>query len=251
RDRFKMTEISGRRGPYRQAGPRRPGTAVAGRGARPLAGRRHRHLGPARHRRPHRRPGWSHSRESRRRGHLVGRRRDGVGLVRRCNALGGSEFTTSGDQGGEGRMDLLTVLEHEIGHLLGRDHEAPGRWARHIPGRACSPTCRRARRTRGAGRIPDGETAVAYHPPSRPGPAAAVAAGVWSCWRWPSRYTATPAPTSTRAIPTTFVTYRAWSSPPSGVTTTRTSALTVVSRPSTARGTATARPPGTRITPGP
>jgi hypothetical protein len=37
-----------------------------------------------------------------------------------------SEFTTPGDQGEGGRMDLLTVLEHEIGHLLGRDHEADG-----------------------------------------------------------------------------------------------------------------------------
>src|SRR5262249_44387294 len=37
-----------------------------------------------------------------------------------------SEFTTPGNQGEVGRMDLLTVLEHEIGHLLGRDHEADG-----------------------------------------------------------------------------------------------------------------------------
>ena len=37
-----------------------------------------------------------------------------------------SEFATPGYQGEQGRMDLLTVLEHEIGHLLGRDHEAAG-----------------------------------------------------------------------------------------------------------------------------
>jgi hypothetical protein len=37
-----------------------------------------------------------------------------------------SEFTTPGDQGEVGHMDLLTVLEHEIGHLLGREHEAAG-----------------------------------------------------------------------------------------------------------------------------
>jgi membrane-associated phospholipid phosphatase len=37
-----------------------------------------------------------------------------------------SEFTTPGDQGERGRMDLLTVLEHEVGHVLGRDHEADG-----------------------------------------------------------------------------------------------------------------------------
>jgi hypothetical protein len=30
-----------------------------------------------------------------------------------------SEFTTPGNQGEQNRMDLLTVLEHEIGHLLG------------------------------------------------------------------------------------------------------------------------------------
>src|SRR5262249_42533537 len=37
-----------------------------------------------------------------------------------------SEFTTPVDHSEVGRMDLLTVLEHEIGHLLGRDHEADG-----------------------------------------------------------------------------------------------------------------------------
>jgi hypothetical protein len=37
-----------------------------------------------------------------------------------------AEFTTAGDQGEQGRMDLLTVLEHEIGHRLGREHEAAG-----------------------------------------------------------------------------------------------------------------------------
>jgi hypothetical protein len=37
-----------------------------------------------------------------------------------------SEFAALGDQGAEGRMDLLTVLEHEIGHLLGHGHEQDG-----------------------------------------------------------------------------------------------------------------------------
>src|SRR5262249_24457258 len=37
-----------------------------------------------------------------------------------------SEFTRAGNQGEVGRMDLLTVLEHEVGHLLGREHEAAG-----------------------------------------------------------------------------------------------------------------------------
>jgi uncharacterized delta-60 repeat protein len=37
-----------------------------------------------------------------------------------------SEFTTPGDQGGQHRIDLLTVLEHEIGHLLGYDHSDTG-----------------------------------------------------------------------------------------------------------------------------
>src|SRR5207249_1624180 len=37
-----------------------------------------------------------------------------------------SEFTAPGNQGEQHRMDVLTVLVHEIGHLVGRDHEADG-----------------------------------------------------------------------------------------------------------------------------
>ena len=37
-----------------------------------------------------------------------------------------SAFTTPGNQGEQNRMDLLTVLEHELGHLLGSEHEATG-----------------------------------------------------------------------------------------------------------------------------
>jgi probable HAF family extracellular repeat protein len=36
------------------------------------------------------------------------------------------EFYLPGDQGEQDRMDLLTVLEHELGHLLGYDHEEGG-----------------------------------------------------------------------------------------------------------------------------
>jgi hypothetical protein len=37
-----------------------------------------------------------------------------------------SEFTTPGNQGEQRRMDLLTVLEHELGHVLGYEHQATG-----------------------------------------------------------------------------------------------------------------------------
>lgn len=37
-----------------------------------------------------------------------------------------SEFTTPGNQGKQYRIDLLTVLEHELGHLLGFEHQATG-----------------------------------------------------------------------------------------------------------------------------
>ncbi|MBI1918768.1 MAG: hypothetical protein HYS12_29090 [Planctomycetes bacterium] len=36
------------------------------------------------------------------------------------------EFPSPGNQGEGNRMDLLTVLEHETGHLLGYDHGAGG-----------------------------------------------------------------------------------------------------------------------------
>jgi hypothetical protein len=37
-----------------------------------------------------------------------------------------AEFTTPGNQGEQNPVDLLTVLEHEVGHLLGHDHDEGG-----------------------------------------------------------------------------------------------------------------------------
>jgi hypothetical protein len=36
------------------------------------------------------------------------------------------EFTTPGDQGEQGRIDLLTVVMHEMGHVLGHGHDDGG-----------------------------------------------------------------------------------------------------------------------------
>jgi hypothetical protein len=51
-----------------------------------------------------------------------------------------SEFTTPGNQGEKNRMDLLTVLEHEVSHLLGKEHEANGVMAETLsPGTRRTP----------------------------------------------------------------------------------------------------------------
>jgi hypothetical protein len=37
-----------------------------------------------------------------------------------------SEFAVAGNQGVQGRMDLLSVLMHEVGHVAGVEHAAAG-----------------------------------------------------------------------------------------------------------------------------
>jgi hypothetical protein len=74
-----------------------------------------------------------------------------AGEVERMNATSASPTSAAprsaspraappGDQGAQHRMDLLTVLDHEVGHLLGKEHEAQGVMAetltagsRHVP----------------------------------------------------------------------------------------------------------------------
>jgi hypothetical protein len=53
------------------------------------------------------------------------------------------EFSTAGDQGEQNHMDLLTTLEHEVGHLLGYDHAVgthrPRLWAFQFVLRGLAP----------------------------------------------------------------------------------------------------------------
>jgi hypothetical protein len=52
-----------------------------------------------------------------------------------------SEFTMPGNQGEMNRMDLLTVLEHELDHMLGSEHTAPGVVPETVlPGSRCVPS---------------------------------------------------------------------------------------------------------------
>jgi Ca2+-binding RTX toxin-like protein len=43
-----------------------------------------------------------------------------------------TEFTLAGDQGEQHRMDLLTAVMHEIGHVLGKEHEPTGLMAEQL-----------------------------------------------------------------------------------------------------------------------
>ncbi len=52
-----------------------------------------------------------------------------------------SEFLLAGDQGEQNRMDLLTVVMHELGHVLGFDHDEEGLMAETLaPGTRLLPT---------------------------------------------------------------------------------------------------------------
>ena len=104
-----------RRGPLLPA-PDGCGWRVARGWPSPPAGRRRRHAGPARGRRPHRRPG----------GRTPGQAAGGItrpdddaaawGRFADATPLADSGFTTPGDRGEPGRMDRPTAPVHVVGH---------------------------------------------------------------------------------------------------------------------------------------
>ncbi len=65
-----------------------------------------------------------------------------------------SEFTTPGDQGEQGRMDLLSVVMHEVGHVLGLGHDAAGVMQESLPaGTRRLPTAEEAGQTATVGPV--------------------------------------------------------------------------------------------------
>jgi hypothetical protein len=83
-----------------------------------------------------------------------------------------SEFTAPGDQGEVGRMDLLTVLAHEFGHVLGFEHADDGVMIEALgPGTRIDPTSEEAAAVASIGDRP--AAAAPAHPARR------AAAPVW------------------------------------------------------------------------
>jgi hypothetical protein len=64
-----------------------------------------------------------------------------------------SEFARRGNQGERNRMELLTVLEHEVGHLLGYEH-GPGGVLQEILGAGTQRTTGPTIGTDGLGAAP-------------------------------------------------------------------------------------------------
>lgn len=59
-----------------------------------------------------------------------------------------AEFTTPGDQGEQGRMDRLTVVLHEMGHVLGLEDDDPAAFPSDLMATALGTGIRRLQQDR-------------------------------------------------------------------------------------------------------